>query len=128
MATQARRRRDLRPRAWVGCPGGRRGHDVLLLPDLPSGLPHGAAAGLRADLIERALDGIETTADVLCWVSRSGEPGAGDVELAWWAAARRAFARHDVPLAGFCVLNRYGWLDLGTGLGRTWARVRPWDG
>lgn len=107
--------RHLPPRCWVGRPG----EDATRLPEA-----EGACHEVRAALVERALDGLERTDEALCWVSRSGELSAGDVEVTWWAAARDGFSRHGLELPAFCVLNRYGWVDLVSGTGRTWSRLR----
>lgn len=122
-------RRQLPLRCFVGHPGGRDETHVAEL-EVPSdrvvrALAPGALAGLRTDLVERALDGLDDPRGALCWVGRSGGLGVGDAELAWWAASRRGFARHDLEPAAFCVLNRSGWLEPDTGRGRTWARLRP---
>jgi hypothetical protein len=83
-------------------------------------------AGLRADLLTRALDrpvtGTERTS---VWLTRSGHLTAGDVDLAWFAAARAAFGRYGVEQPTVHVITRYGWLDLRSGECRTWRRVRP---
>ncbi|WP_030485805.1 hypothetical protein [Nocardioides aequoreus] len=121
LVTAAGLRRLLPTRCWVGHPGGEEDETCI-----PLAAPDGAAAphGLRVDLVERALDGLEQPAGSLAWLARSGPLLAGDDELAWWSAARAGFARHGLVPAGFCVLNRVGWLDLAGGAGRTWTRVR----
>jgi hypothetical protein len=113
--------RRLLPRCWVGRPG----EDPTRLPDVEPGHRRTGPHEVRAALVERALDGLERPEGALGWVTRSGELGAGDAEVAWWAAARDGFARHGLPLEAFCVLNRYGWTDLVSGAGRTWTRLRP---
>jgi hypothetical protein len=47
-----------------------------------------------------------------------------DVDARWLAAARASYAEAGLPLT-FVVVNRRGWRDPRSGLGRTWARVRP---
>jgi hypothetical protein len=80
--------------------------------------------GLRADVLTRALDhGIDERTSI--WLTRGGPLSVGDVDLAWFAAARTALGRHGVGDPAVHVVTRYGWLDLSTGAGRTWRRVRP---
>ncbi|MFL6060390.1 MAG: hypothetical protein ACJ72E_04090 [Marmoricola sp.] len=70
-------------------------------------------AGLRADVIERALDGFDpAAAPPLAWLTRSGAPVPGDLDLAWLAACREAFGRHGIELDGFYLLTREVWTDL----------------
>jgi hypothetical protein len=93
--------------------------DRITLPADPS-----YDAGLRADVLTRALDrGIDKRTSI--WLTRGGELGAGDADLAWFAAARAAFGRHGIGNPQVYVVTRYGWLDLGTGATRSWRRVRP---
>ncbi len=82
-------------------------------------------AGLCADLVERALDGLRVTEGACGWVTRSGELSRTDADATWFAAARAAFGAHDLALPAFFVLNRTGWLDLVSGELRQWVRVRP---
>ena len=112
-------RRALPLTAYAGVPGGERS-------DFPGAI-HGAVGddGLRADLVERALDGIEDLAGACVWVSRPGPFVPGDLEVAWRRAAHEGFARHGLVLPAYVVLNRYGWHDLVSGRERTWYRVRP---
>ncbi|SDS21570.1 hypothetical protein SAMN04488570_1387 [Nocardioides scoriae] len=114
--TEAGTRRLVPATCRVGRPGGA----SLLLP----GPGSDADAGLRADLVERALDGLEDARGALAWVARSGPLLAGDEELAWHAAARAGFGRHGLEVAAFVVLNRHGWVDLVGGDQRRWSRVR----
>lgn len=81
-------------------------------------------AGLRSDLVTRALDGLESP-NPLVWLSRAGDLGPRDADWAWHAAARTAFARHDLPLPGFFVVTRRGWVELSCGDRHPWYRVRP---
>lgn len=122
-------RRQLPLRCFVGHPGGPRESgvaEVVVPPGLVvAGLGAGALAGLRADLVERALDGLDEPRGALCWVARSGGLEVGDPELAWWSAAWRGFARHGLRPEAFCVLNRTGWVEPDTGRGRSWYRLRP---
>lgn len=111
-------RRALGREFHLGVPGG----EHLTLADDPT-----LDAGLRADVVERALDGIDLlkTPQPVPWVTRSGELVAGDADYAWLTASMEAFGRHSLTVPGFYVVTRYGWLDLVAGhLVRT-GRVRP---
>jgi len=93
--------------------------DRITLPADPS-----YDAGLRADVLTRALDhGIDERTSI--WLTRGGPLSVGDVDLAWFAAARTAFGRHGVGDPAVHVVTRYGWFDVSTGAGRAWRRVRP---
>jgi hypothetical protein len=81
-------------------------------------------AGLRSDVLTRALArSIDERTSI--WLTRGGPLSVGDMDLAWFAAARTAFGRHGVGDPAVHVVTRYGWFDLSTGAGRTWRRVRP---
>ena len=118
-------------RRFVTCVGTRRTADPVCHVGHPAGeharIPDRRAddAGLRADLVERALDGLETTRRACVWLTRTGTLGRTDHDAHWFAAARSGFAGHGLPLPGFFVLNRTGWVDLVTEETRTWSRVRP---
>ena len=113
--TAAGTRRDLQTTCHVGRPAGERTQFAHLeIGD----------ASLRADLVERAIDGLLTTEGACVWVTRSGELDLVDADAEWFAAARAAFARHGLPLPAFFVLNRRGWVDLVSGERREWYRVR----
>jgi hypothetical protein len=117
--TSAGTRRALPTACHVGAPGGERidlGHET------------GHDQSLRTDLVERALDGLETTDGACAWLTRAGDLGLGDADASWFAAARGGFGRHGLALPAFFVLNRTGWVDLVTGEGRSWSRVRPYPG
>lgn len=108
-------RRALPTTCHVGHPGGERAH-----------WPHEVTEdrSLRADLVERAIDGLLETEGACAWVTRGGEPDLSDADAEWFAAARTAFARHGVPLPAFFVLTRNAWVDLVSGERRRWTRVR----
>ena len=113
-------RRDLPTTCHVGHPGGehtRFAHQHVTSRDM-------GGASLRADLVERAIDGLLTTDGACAWVTRSGELDLVDADAEWFAAARAAFARHGVRLPAFFVLNRRGWVDLLSGEQRQWSRIR----
>ncbi|MCW2857492.1 MAG: hypothetical protein JWR52_3107 [Marmoricola sp.] len=108
-------RRVLPVRIHLGTPGGSR----LAIPHDPS-----YDAGLRADLTERMLDGLDS-ADLRCgWITRSGPLEPGDAEFGWSAAAREAFARHALDYPGFFLITRHGWRDLETGAAVHWQPPR----
>ena len=108
-------RRDLRTTCHVGHPGGEQTRFAHVDVD---------DACLRADLVERAIDGLLTTEGACAWVTRGGELDLVDADAEWFAAARAAFARHGLPLPAFFVLNRRGWVDLVSGEQRQWSRIR----
>ena len=111
-------RRSLPTLVHVGRPGGER----ITVPH-----DHSFDAGLRADLLERALTGLDavTGARPVPWVTRSGDLTPGDADFAWFAAAREAFGRHGLDLPGFFVISRHGWLNLADDDVVRWRRVRP---
>ena len=108
-------RRSLPTTCHVGHPGGEQVH-----------LEHGVTTdpSLRTDLVERAIDGLLATDEACAWITRGGELTLADADAEWFAASQTAFARHGLPLPGFFVLNRSGWVDLVSGEQRLWARVR----
>jgi hypothetical protein len=106
-------RRALPTTCHVGHPGA--GH--VTLPDVED-------SALRADLVERAIDGMVDLDRVCAWVTRGGDLGITDADAAWFAAARAGFARHGLPLPAFVVITRTAWMDLVSGEHRTWRRVR----
>lgn len=108
-------RRFLPPTCHVGHPGGDHTGFVHADVDGPS---------LRADLVERAIDGLLVTDNACAWITRSGELSVTDADAEWFAAARTAFARHGLTLPAFFVLNRSGWTDLVTEERRQWSRMR----
>jgi hypothetical protein len=113
--TAAGTRRGLQTTCHVGHPGG--DHTRFAHVEVDD-------ACLRADLVERAIDGLLTTEHACAWVTRSGELDLVDADAEWFAAARAAFARHGLPLPAFFVLNRRGWVDLVSGEQRQWSRIR----
>ena len=116
--TTAGARRRLPTLFHVGTPGG----DQITLPhDLYFD------AGLRGDLVERAIEGLEGRAGErpVPWLTRSGDLAPGDADFAWLSAAREGFGRHDLVLPGFFVITRHGWLNLANDDVIRWRRVRP---
>lgn len=110
--------RSLPTTLHVGTPGGAR-TEVPVEPWYDG--------GLRTELVAQALAMLEpaTFAVALPWLTRTGDLGTRDADLAWCAAALGAFGRYGVSPPGFFVVTRRGWLDLLTGQTRTWSRVRP---
>ena len=103
---------------YVGTLGGDRDSFVVRAADLPS-----IDGAMRTDVVSAL---VERTDDTLAtvWLVRAGRPDAYELDLAWLAAARTAFAMHGRPLRGCFVVTRYGWRDVLTGESRTWKRLR----
>jgi hypothetical protein len=118
---------------FVSSAGTRRRLPTLFHVGRPGGehvtLPHDLYfdAGLRADLVERALDGLAGAAGARpCpWLTRIGDLAPTDADFAWFSAAREGFGRHGLDLPGFFVVTRYGWLNLANEDVIRWRRVRP---
>jgi hypothetical protein len=119
--------------AFVAAAGTRRKLPIVFHVGTPGGdqitLPHDIYfdAGLRADLVERAIDGLDgRAAENPCpWLTRSGDLAPTDADFAWFSAAREGFGRHGLELPGFFVVTRYGWLNLANEDVIRWRRVRP---
>jgi hypothetical protein len=111
-------RRALAREFHLGIPGG----EHLTLPDDAD-----LDAGLRADVVERALDGIDRqhVPQPVPWITRSGELVAGDADYAWMTASMEGFGRHSLTVPGFFVITRYGWIDLVAGHLVQTGRIRP---
>ena len=109
-------KRSLPTTCHVGHPGGAHARWVHGGPE--------EDPSVRADLVERAIDGLEVTEGACAWVTRPGQLQVTDADADWFRAARTAFARHGLTLPAFFVLNRRGWVDLVTGDRRTWVRIR----
>jgi hypothetical protein len=118
LVTSAGTRRRLPTLFHVGTPGG----DRITLPDDAY-----FDAGLRADLVERAIDGLQGRAAErpVPWLTRTGDLSPADCDFAWFSAARDGFGRHGLALPGFFVITRYGWLNLANEDVIRWRRVRP---
>jgi hypothetical protein len=109
------RRRVHPPVLHAGVPGGRTA-TLTLDPTEPSD------PGLRTDVV--AALRVRAGGDGLVWLTRAGGLELQDVDACWLSAARAAYAEAGAPLT-FVVVNRHGWRDPRSGLGRTWARLRP---
>ena len=59
----------------------------------------------------------------LVWLTRPGELDLQDVDAAWLAAARTAYAEAAAPLT-MVVVTRRGWRDPRSGVRREWKRLR----
>lgn len=81
-------------------------------------------AGTRTDVVSSLLERHPESAGVCVWLTRPGEPQLQDEDLAWFSAANRAFGALGRRLDGFWSVTRTGWLDVRTGEGRTWKRLR----
>lgn len=103
----------------LGLLGGRQ-HPVTLDPaDVPLLDP-----GARADLVGRLLDGWTGADPPVLWLTRPGAPDLEDDDLAWSAAADRAFAARGDAAPSCYVVTPTGWADVRTGEGRRWKRLR----
>ncbi len=111
-------RRRHPPVLHVGVPGAR----VAAIEVDPT---DSADSGLRTDVVAalRARAGVDP--DQLVWLTRCGQLELQDADAHWLAAARAAYAEAGASELVFVVVNRRGWRDPRSGLGRTWARVRP---
>jgi hypothetical protein len=127
------RRRVFAQRVHIGLPGGPRSltsDGVAQLTGDPWPPPRWLDAGARADVCDRMVSAWTTQTRsrawtaAYCWYTRPGAPDLHDEDLAWLAAARWAFDAHGLPLLGFWVVTRYGWLDPVTGEERRWKRLR----
>jgi hypothetical protein len=110
-------RRTYPPVLHVGVPGDR--DASLVLDGAEPGDP-----GLRTDVVAALRARAGAPPDELVWLTRAGDLALQDVDALWLSAARAAYAEADAELF-FVVVNRRGWRDPRSGLGRTWARVRP---
>jgi hypothetical protein len=81
-------------------------------------------AGTRTELVLRLLEDRADHRSASIWLARPGEPVLEDHDLAWLAAASRAFDAVECPLDGAWSVTRTGWLDLRSGERRTWKRLR----
>lgn len=109
------KQRILVPQLHVGVPG--EPHPVVAAVE-GGGIPDQA---LCADALH-AMRG-EAGDRSMVWLVRTGPREPQDVDLAWLAAARQAFAEAGDELV-FVVVDRHGWWDPRSGLQATWARLR----
>jgi len=116
-AASERRRSGYPPVLHVGVPGVR-----IASLDVADAEP--TDPGLRTDLVAALRVRAGAGPDQLVWLTRSGDLELQDVDAQWLAGARAAYDEAQAPLA-FVVVTRRGWRDPRSGVGRTWARVRP---
>jgi hypothetical protein len=116
-AASERRRGGYPPVLHLGTPGG----EIASL-DLADAEP--TDPGLRTDLVAALRVRAGAAPDHLVWLTRWGDLELQDVDVQWLAGARAAYDEAQAPLA-FVVVTRRGWRDPRSGVGRTWARVRP---
>jgi len=110
--------RSFPPELHVGTPGGSvRRFEVRV--DEPT--DH----ALRADIVAAMLGRRGPDAPWV-WLTRTGELVLHDVDVQWLAAACTAYAEAGVDLT-MVVVNRRGWRDPRSGVGRTWVRLRVPD-
>jgi hypothetical protein len=114
-------RRQHPPLLHVGWPGTR---EEVFAAEPDDVLDH----ALRCDVVHALLRGAGRHAPVrgavpMLWLTRRGPLEAGDLDLAWLAAARSATAEAGLGLT-LVVVNRHGWLDPRTGVSREWKRLR----
>jgi hypothetical protein len=116
-AATERRRWGYPPVLHVGVPGG----DVasLELADAEAADP-----GLRTDVVAALRVRAGAAPEHLVWLTRWGDLELQDVDAQWLAGARAAYDEAQAPLT-FVVVTRRGWRDPRSGVGRSWARVRP---
>ena len=108
------RRRRFAPLLHVGRPGVRE----RSVPATLTTTDHGLRCDLVAALLARAGEPAP-----LVWLTRPGELDAEDVDLAWLAAARAAYAEAGRDLT-WALVTRRGWHDPRTGTRREWRRIR----
>lgn len=111
------RRRVHLPLLHVGSPGGTgtlfaiRGQDD-------------SDHALRTDIVAALLGRSQRAGVVpLVWLTRPGALDVQDVDAAWLASARAAYAEAGAPLT-LVVVNRHGWRDPRSGCTREWKRLR----
>jgi hypothetical protein len=126
---RAEQRRVFPPRLHLGVPGGP--HSIVsdgLAPLTGAAWPppRWLDAGVKTDICDRMVSAWRSQAQsaAYCWYARPGNPATHDEDPPWLAAARWAFAAHDLPLLGFWVVTRYGWCDPVSGEQRRWKRLR----
>lgn len=59
----------------------------------------------------------------MVWLTRAGALETQDVDAAWLASARAAYAELGLPLL-MVLVNRRGWRDPRSGAACTWRRLR----
>ncbi|MGZ5398779.1 MAG: hypothetical protein ACXWDM_02120 [Nocardioides sp.] len=108
------RRRRFAPLVHVGRPGVRE----QCLAGSVRGTDHALRTDLMAALLARS-----PGPEPLVWLTRPGELQTHDVDPAWLAAARAAWAEAGRDLS-WVVVTRHGWWDPRSDLRREWQRIR----
>jgi hypothetical protein len=112
---RALRGRSFPPFLHVGTPGGSvRRFEIRV--DEPSD------QALRADVVATML-GRRGPEPPWVWLTRTGELAPHDLDAEWLAAASTAYGEAGVDLT-LVVVNRRGWRDPRSGVGRSWVRLR----
>jgi len=110
-------RRSRTPLVYAGLPDAH-SRSVAERPGEP--LDH----GLRADVVAALVAAVRGRLPEPPWVWLVRPGGLGvDVDAAWLAASRQAYAELGLPLT-FVVADRRGWYDPRSGVRRTWVRAR----
>ena len=112
------RRRGYPPVLHVGVPGGR-------VAALPVDAAEPGDPGLRTDVVAALRVRAGADPEQIVWLARCGGLELQDVDFQWMTATRAACVEAGEESVPFVVVNRRGWRDPRSGLGRTWARVRP---
>ncbi|ANH40044.1 hypothetical protein I601_3638 [Nocardioides dokdonensis FR1436] len=79
--------------------------------------------GVRTDVL-LALLARATGSDPWVWITRPGGLATQDDDARWLAAARAAAGELGRPLV-LVLVDRHGWRDPRSGVGRAWRRLRP---
>jgi len=111
-------RRRHPPTLRAGVPGRR-------VASLELGPADAADPGLRTDVVAALRVRAGADPEQIVWLARCGGLELQDVDFQWMTATRAACVEAGEESVPFVVVNRRGWRDPRSGLGRTWARVRP---
>jgi hypothetical protein len=110
------RRRQFAPVLHVGALGG-----PEVTYDAGDVLDVGLRTEVAAALVSRAL--LEVT-EPEAWLTRVGQPGPHDVDLAWLPPVRRAFAEAALRPRCVAVVTKNGWYDPVLDQTVVWDRLR----
>jgi hypothetical protein len=111
----AERRRRFPPVFQLGSPGS---PPTGRVDESDDRLDHALRCELLAAMLRRCAPG-----RLMAWLTRPGDLGVQDVDLAWLRALVTVGAETGRPLP-FVVVTRRGWRDPLSGTCRSWARVR----
>jgi hypothetical protein len=121
------RRASFVPIVHLGTPG--EPHEVFaVVPEEPTdhALRTDVVAAMRQRALRRPGTGsgpARSAVQPLVWLTRPGDLEVQDVDMAWFAAARQAYAEAGAELH-FALVCRFGWRDPATGASQTWVRSR----